>query len=158
MTKQKLKQYRALHYEINMLMTRLDVVACGGVTYDRVGVSGGGRVSDPVGDLTAKKEPILNLYQERYNAACALFEEINEWLNSIDDSYIRTAIDMHYIRGDCWQYIATRLTRNVADARVISNMCTRYIRASETEEEKRGREEKNYQKQKSDEKDENNML
>lgn len=145
MTVEKLKQYSFLKKEITGLEDKIaNVNSYSGVNYEKIGVRGGGNKSDLVVAAVEKKDKLEIILRDRLQKAKDLLTEIEEWLDSIDDSYIRQCIDYHYIRGYSWQSTSNKLTGAMVDGAVLSNMVTRFLKKSENLEV--------------DENDENNMI
>ena len=49
------------------------------------------------------------LRRRRQMAARALLSEIETYLNTVDDARIRRMIDLHYIQGQTWRQVASRV-------------------------------------------------
>lgn len=131
MTVEKLKQYGYLKKEIKDLEDKIkDIHGYSGINYERTGATGGG-ISNPVVAAVEKAEKLESILKERLEKAQDLLIEIEDWLDSVDDSYIRQAIDYHYIKGYSWQATSYKLTKNTVDGVIISNMITRYLKKSE---------------------------
>lgn len=134
MTIEKLKQYSYLKKEIKDLEDKIENISSySGVNYEKIGVRGGGNKSDLVVAAVEKKDKLEIILHDRLQKAKDLLVEIEEWLASVDDSYIRQCIDYHYIRGYSWQSTSNKLTGAMVDGVVLSNMVTRYIKKFEND-------------------------
>lgn len=132
MTRDKLKQYGYLKKEIDSLKKQIaEINTYSGISYDRVGTKGEGNVSNPVVAAVEKTEKIRAILDDRLDKAQELLLDIETWLQSVDDSYIRQAITKHYIQGHSWQSVSYDLTKNTVDGAVISNMVMRFLKKSE---------------------------
>lgn len=135
MTIEKLRQYNYLRKEIRDIADRLKNINCyTGINYDRIGSNGGGTVSDPVMVATDNKLKLEHKLQDRLLRAQELLIEIEDYIDSVSDSYIRQAITYHYLQGNSWRYTARVLTSGVVDEVTLSNMVTRYVKRSEAAE------------------------
>ncbi len=135
MTIDKLKQYSYIKKEIKDIEDKIaNVNSYSGVNYEKIGVRGGGNKSDLVVAAVEKKDKLEIILRDRLQKAKDLLVEIEDWLSSIDDSYIRQCIDYHYIRGYSWQSTSNKLTGAMVDGAVLSNMITRFIKKSEVDE------------------------
>ena len=154
MTLYRLRQYNFLKKEIKDIEDRIkDINNYTGINYDRIGCKGGGSVSDPTMTTTDRKLRLEHMLQCRLKRAQALLLEIEDYIDTIEDSYIRQAITYHYLQGNSWRYTARVLTSGAVDEVTLSNMVTRYVRRSEAAEiENLG------DITEMDENDENNML
>lgn len=133
MTIDLLRQYNYLKREIKDLEDRIaNINSYTGINYDRVGSRGGGNISNPVMDAADKKMKLENKLQDRLDRAQELLIDIEDYVDTIDDSLIRQAITYHYLQGNSWRYTARVLTGGTVDENVLSNMVTRYVRRSET--------------------------
>lgn len=113
MTVEKLKQYRFLKKEIVDIQYKLDNINnYSGIDYDKIGAA----------------ENLEKILQDRLITAQALLADIESWLDSVDDSYIRQCIDYHYIRGYSWRATSKKLTGARVDGVVLSNMITRFLK------------------------------
>lgn len=104
MTRQRLKQYRALEREIRMLEERLRSVAP---------VSGGVRgvdVRSPNAEhaitVTGVDQAALNRLEHRRIQARAERSTIERFIDGIEDSLTRTVLEERYIRGSAWAQVA----------------------------------------------------
>lgn len=135
MTIDKLKQYSFLKKEIKDLEDKIENISSySGVNYEKIGVRGGGNKSDLVVAAVEKKDKLEIVLQDRLKKAKELLTEIEVWLASVDDSYVRQAIDLHYIRAYSWQQVSNRLCSGMVEGVVISNMVTRFLKKSEVDE------------------------
>lgn len=132
MTIDLLRQYNYLKREIKDLEDRIaNINSYTGINYDRIGTRGGGNISNPVMDAADKKLRLADKLQARLDRAYELLIEIEDYIDSIDDSLVRQAITYHYLQGNSWRYTARVLTNNVVDENVLSNMVTRFVKKSE---------------------------
>lgn len=132
MTIDLLRQYNFLKKEVKDIEDRIaNINSYTGINYDRVGSRGGGNVSNPVMDAADKKLRLEKKLQDRLDRAQELLLEIEDYIDTIDDSLVRQAITYHYLQGNSWRYTARVLTDNVVDEKALSNMVTRYVRRSE---------------------------
>lgn len=157
MTLDRLRQYSYLKKEITDLEDKIkNVNSYTGINYDHIGSRGGGTVSNPVMVAADRKLRLEHKLQCRLGRAQALLLEIEDYIDNIEDSYIRQAITYHYLQGNSWRYTARVLTSGVVDEVTLSNMVTRYVKRSEATEIE-DLEEK-VEKNKMDEKDEKYIL
>lgn len=135
MTLDRLRQYSYLKKEIKDLEDRIkNINNYTGINYDRLGCKGGGSVSDPTMTTTDRKLRLEHKLEQRLIRAQELLLEIEDYIDNIEDSYVRQAITYHYLQGNSWRYTARVLTSGVVDEVTLSNMVTRYVKRSEAAE------------------------
>ena len=148
MTIDLLRQYNYLKREIKDIEDRIaNINSYTGINYDRIGTRGGGNISNPVMDAADRKLRLEKKLQDRLAKAQELLIDIEDYIDTIDDSLVRQAITYHYLQGNSWRYTARMLTNGIIAEIVLSNMVTRFVRKSE-----------NMKNLKNDENDEKNIL
>ena len=112
MTKDKLVQYCDLKVEIENLEKRIDrIQKQSEIVADVVQNGYKGRAVIRGVDLIRKQklERLNNILKERYERDLQLQIEIEEFINSIDDSKLRQIFEFRYIDGFSWIQIQTIL-------------------------------------------------
>jgi len=118
MTKEKLSQLSWLKLEIQELSTRIRKIehALSGKASRVDGMRWAGKVSNPIGDLvpelTTLKEQLVQS-RERAMSECS---ELQDFINTIDDSQARLIFTLRYQDSLSWHQVAWRLGGNTADS------------------------------------------
>jgi len=80
-------------------------------------------------DYNRKVRRLQKKFNERIEKLTALVEEVNDYVESIDDSLIRQIIILRYIDGYTWEQVAAHIGgNNTADS--VRMMHNRFLQSS----------------------------
>ena len=122
MTIKELSQLKSLNKEIALEKMKLNSLNS---KNDHIGVVGIGSLKkseyqNEINELRAKIEAHLS-------QCFILYNKINDFINSIDDSNIRLIISLRFVNGLSWQQVAMHIGGgNTADG--VRKACERYIK------------------------------
>lgn len=137
MDKKKLSQLRYLNKEIELLKEQIDNLDYN-ITTDTVKgsdteypyISRNIKITGvDIQDYERKAKRLKRKLSRRVEELLDLLEEINEYIESIDDSLIRQIIILRYINGLTWDQVAAHIGGgNTADS--LRMMLNRYLKNS----------------------------
>lgn len=116
MTEESLEQYRALKQEITLLEDRIRRMQSEGPRYISDSVTTAARFpySKHTMSIAGYEDPELydarlRRLQSRLNKSRAELDELDKYINSVQDARIRTIMQYRYVEGWSWSKIANRM-------------------------------------------------
>lgn len=117
MTKQQLKQFKYLKNEIRMLREQIDNLKAGIVSDVVEGSEGEFPYTKRRFTITGvdceeyerKSKRLQKRLQRRVDDLMDLLEEINEYIEGIDDSLLRQIISLRHVNGLTWDQVAASI-------------------------------------------------
>ena len=104
MTLEELNKYRGMVVEINLIKDQINNLynTYKSPSFTDVGLSSSNAVS-PVEKAVNKIQRLEGLYAEKLFELEKQTHQIEYWISSIDDPYIRAIIRSHYLLGKSWK-------------------------------------------------------
>ena len=134
MDRQKLSQLKHLKNEIKLLQTQIDNIKAN-TTHDLVKAS---QTEWPyiectvkiegvdIGEYNKKRRRLQRKLNRRVEELIDLVEEMNEFIENIDDSLIRQILSLRYVNGLPWEQVAASIGGgNTADS--VRMTCNRFL-------------------------------
>lgn len=119
---QEIKEYELKILELREMATN--------ITANYTGMTGGGNVSDKVGNATAAIVQYIEMLEKAIQQKIEQSIKINAFILDVDDAQLRQIMFLRFVKQMSWQCIANRIGGgNTADG--VRKRCNRYIRKSE---------------------------
>ena len=128
MTIELIKQLNNLKKEIKDLERRLNDIEtiATGTTQTITGMTLAGGMSDKT-SLAAEIADIRALLQEKIVEALWEFQQLTDYISSVQDSHIRRILTYRFVDGNSWTKVAMRMDGgNTGDN--VKKACYRYLR------------------------------
>ena len=128
MTIERIKQLNNLKKEIKDLERRLNDIEtiATGTTQTITGMTLAGGMSDKT-SLAAEIADIRALLQEKIVEALWEFQQLTDYISSVQDSHIRRILTYRFVDGNSWTKVAIRMYGgNTGDN--VKKACYRYLR------------------------------
>ncbi len=110
MTLEQLENYRGLVAEVSLLSQQIENLYN---TYHSPSFSSNGSfngsANSPVEEAVKKIMLLDTEYTEKKNAMSDEAMHIENWLNTVDDSFIRASIRSHYMLGYTWKETSSKV-------------------------------------------------
>ena len=110
MTIEELQTYRYAAAEVEALQLQINQLYSPVRSPNLVSIGArGNSVSDPTHSSVMKADELQRQLEEKQEALRAQAIAIEEWLNTIEDGKIRTAIRWHFLLGATWKETARKV-------------------------------------------------
>ena len=115
MTIEELQTYRYAAAEVEALQLQINQLYSPVRSPNLVSIgSRGNSVSDPTHSSVMRADELQRQLEEKQEALRAQAIAIEEWLNTIEDGKIRTAIRWHFLLGATWRETARKVDGSIS--------------------------------------------